>query len=441
MEKTLFDFVLSMLQLFVLLPVSIIVYLPMKNLINENCKKKLVIFQLITFVVSVPIVAYLKTTFELTNSIAVLAIAIVSFFVFHFTAKCNIFKEIFIYMSAIFLMLFCSMPTYYIDAYIHPTGRYETLSLEATLFLLFICTVLSVISAIPMKKYYGWLMENIDDNAIWCQITIMPLCLIVASIIMIPHEYQNMYVGRSEVIFLITIFMIFITTIFVYSMFYRISKSTYNNMELQKTNQLLSIQATQYEDLTKHVEEMRRIRHDFRQQMRTVYGLAQDEDCPKVMEYLKNYIDNTSTSVEKFCLNSSTNSIVGYYFLLARSYDIKTTHKINLPEKLEINETDFCSMLGNLLENSVQGCLNVAPEKRYLSVSIAMTNTKTIALIIKNSCDGKIKINHNKFMSTKHSGEGIGIASVKATVDKYNGVINIEPTDNQFTVNILLFLK
>lgn len=385
--------------------------------------------------------AYLKITFGLNDSIAILVMAVTSFLAFHFIVKYNIFKEIFMYLTSIVLISFCSMPAYYIDAYMHPTGRYENLSLESTLLWLLLCVLFSVITAIPIKKYYGWLIENNDSQSFWCQIMLMPFCIIVVSIMMIPHEYQNLFIGRNEGIFLTAMIIILFASVFIYSMFYRISKSTYDNMELQKTNQLLSIQSTQYEDLTKHVEEMRRARHDFRHQMRTIYGLAQDEDCPKVKEYLKTFIYNTSTSIQRFCDNSAMNSIVGYYFDLAKSYDIKITHKINLPKELEIDETNFCSMLGNLLENSVQGCLNVATDKRYLSVSIALTNSKTIALSIKNSCDGKIKIKHHKFMSTKHSGEGIGIASVKATVNKYNGIINIEPTDNEFTVNILLFLK
>ncbi|MEG0592524.1 MAG: ATP-binding protein [Coprobacillus sp.] len=97
---------------------------------------------------------------------------------------------------------------------------------------------------------------------------------------------------------------------------------------------------------------------------------------------------------------------------------------------------DFCVLLGNLLENAVYGCKNVEQDRK-ITLKIGQTTSNIIVLEIKNPYVGSIKKVNDKFMSSRHSGEGQGLKSVRLIAEKYNGFIKVN-YDDQFDVKVLL---
>ena len=420
------------------IPMAIMVYLPMKNQIKGSTKSLVIKISVVTLI-AIIFSSLLAFTINIDDNIANLITLSATFYFYYLSIKTSLAKKIFTYLTALALLTYSAAISYVIDAIIHPTGNFNNFSIEGSFIELGIFVVLIAILFPLIFKYYVWLTDNYNDNKVWLFVSIIPIILIAINITMRPHYYENLFIGRNQEV-CISIFTIsFIIGIFCYSLFYRIARSAYDYAELQKRNQLLSIQSTQYESLIKHVDEMRAIRHDFRHQMRTVYGLAQEESCPKVKKFLSKYIDNASTSIKKYCDNTSVNSIISYYSDMANSNNIKLEHKILLNKNFGIDEADFCAMLGNLFENAIHACLEILPDKRYISIAIANTNANTIALSVKNSYSGNQKKENDIFLSTKHSGKGIGIASVRATVNKYKGVVKINHTQNEFIVEILMF--
>ena len=60
---------------------------------------------------------------------------------------------------------------------------------------------------------------------------------------------------------------------------------------------------------------------------------------------------------------------------------------------------------------------------------------------MKNTFTGEIKKRGFVFYSSKHSGLGIGLESVKEIVSKYGGVIDISDNNNIFTVSLAISLN
>lgn len=76
--------------------------------------------------------------------------------------------------------------------------------------------------------------------------------------------------------------------------------------------------------------------------------------------------------------------------------------------------------------------------KPYIQVKGVYDNGQIITHI-KNNMIGKAVVNEkNKFMSSKHPGEGVGIDSVRAIVEKYGGILNIEQGSGEFNVYLLV---
>ena len=75
--------------------------------------------------------------------------------------------------------------------------------------------------------------------------------------------------------------------------------------------------------------------------------------------------------------------------------------------------------------------------EKWISVH-GIFDDSTVKLQIKNSTDTAPQKRWKKGLSTKHSGNGIGLRSVRAVVEKYNGIIDIIDENNCFSVSIII---
>lgn len=61
-----------------------------------------------------------------------------------------------------------------------------------------------------------------------------------------------------------------------------------------------------------------------------------------------------------------------------------------------------------------------------------------MVLDIRNTYQKAVIFRDKQYYSTKHEGEGMGIASVKRIVEKNKGVMEIHYDKNDFTVQVML---
>lgn len=78
-------------------------------------------------------------------------------------------------------------------------------------------------------------------------------------------------------------------------------------------------------------------------------------------------------------------------------------------------------------------------EKRQISINIKY-DKKRLIIVISNTYDGKLlyKDGHIKSTHKNKSEHGIGLISVKNTVEKHEGIIEIESIEESFKVLIIL---
>ena len=169
-------------------------------------------------------------------------------------------------------------------------------------------------------------------------------------------------------------------------------------------------------------------------------SLAKERDIDKILQYLEEYNHELdSYSPQLFCKHSAVNAILSYYSGIAASQNIQTDWHIDLPEQIGVSDVDLCSILGNLLENAIQGCLTV-DSQRFINLSVDITKNGELYIISVNSFDGSVKKAEQKYLSTKKDGNGIGLLSISATAEKYSGVTNFYHSESEFYSEIMLNL-
>ncbi|MCD8049311.1 MAG: ATP-binding protein [Clostridia bacterium] len=98
---------------------------------------------------------------------------------------------------------------------------------------------------------------------------------------------------------------------------------------------------------------------------------------------------------------------------------------------------DTAAIFGNLTDNAIEAA-EKTKEKR-ITIDIKRAGAY-LSILIANSIDVSVLKENSELATSKEDKElhGIGIQSVKAVVEKYDGMIQFYEEDNEFCCHILL---
>ena len=129
-----------------------------------------------------------------------------------------------------------------------------------------------------------------------------------------------------------------------------------------------------------------------------------------------------------------------------RASDENIPFKVNImvPSKLPIDNTDLCIILGNLLDNALEGNMRITDRniERFIQTDIRIQKA-FLFIRISNAFDGKYKINEKHYVSIKTDTKyhGIGLSNVNAVLEKYQGDMKISQKEQTFIVTIMIPLN
>ena len=225
--------------------------------------------------------------------------------------------------------------------------------------------------------------------------------------------------------------------LFLYNQLLHFSVQKY---ETELLKQQVQIYMNQLNVILQGEEKMKALRHDLKHHLKELKLLAEQNQAKRISEYINQMEDFVRVPGE--IVSSGNMEIDGVLnYMLQRAKEQLKTVKTNviLPEKITYS-FDMTVLLGNLLENAIDAARQT--EEKFLEV---LVEYKQGVLLIKinNSFSGGLKMDRHKFLTTKKSGgdHGIGLTSVKQIVEKYNGILKIDPQGNLFCVKVKLYLS
>lgn len=224
---------------------------------------------------------------------------------------------------------------------------------------------------------------------------------------------------------------------------------TFSEQHKQVARQL-AMQVAYSEQITSQMEEKRRITHDFRQQLRTIRNLALETGNQKGQQKLLDFLQETDAviteehrdSLPDFCQNAAVNAVLRYYYAASANAGIEAIFHFSLPETCPLSDVELCTVLGNLLENSLDACKR-QPRPPYRIVLSSKETVGTFFILTKNTYDGKLKQIDGRLLSMKTQSVrfGVGLESIKEILNKYSGTIDLYPGGEIFKVGISIPLK
>jgi hypothetical protein len=184
-------------------------------------------------------------------------------------------------------------------------------------------------------------------------------------------------------------------------------------------------------------------RHDMRHHLSLIGGFVADGDIQKIKEYLASTEANIDLlTPNRYCDNEIVNLILSNFNTQAQKESVDLKIDVKLPFELEINDTELCSLLSNVLENAIAAAAQIDDKKLRRVYVHAVINNQKLVISTENAYVGKIEMDGELPKSRKKGDRhGFGIKSIMNIVERYNGLYSFETEGGVFILQILLPLK
>ena len=207
------------------------------------------------------------------------------------------------------------------------------------------------------------------------------------------------------------------------------------------------IAAFQNDLIARHCEEVQNInrqmrgwRHDYHnhiQAMKAHLALGNLEELDRYLSGLDADLTRVDTIVKTG--NVMADAILNSKLSLAGRREIRVNAKAQVPGELSVAETDLCVLLGNLLDNAMEGCLRLEnPAERFIRLYIRPMKGQ-LYISVTNSAGRGIKKRDGKYFSTKESPtHGFGLARIDRIAARYGGYVNRQDEPGVFATEVML---
>lgn len=321
---------------------------------------------------------------------------------------------------------------------------------------------------------YIWYYTLIYENLVFIEVTVLSKLLLIYLVTVIKFLKLKMKFNIKEyscMIFSILINLISATLIF--SIIYKTTQSITNQfldsiivvisisiwffngclmwliIRFMKDSRLkaenkcikenIALQYNYYLNMQHSQQKIRNLYHDMKNHMICIEKIYGENDYIKSINKQLNeftYIYNTNNIILDIILNDKRN--------ICENKKIELIADINFKECNFIDITDVCSIFSNIIDNAIEACDKIENNKIEKKIRLKGTNVNRLYVLkCENTKLNKINKENELFMTDKKDKflHGVGIKSIKASVEKYNGNLELNDLGNKFLVNICIPLN
>ena len=201
--------------------------------------------------------------------------------------------------------------------------------------------------------------------------------------------------------------------------------------EVIRQNKLL---LAQIEAENKQLAADSQARHDRRHHNLVLLEFANNNDIESVREYLKSLVEseNEVWGEVRYCENMTVNTVLTVYERRANESGIPVKILANASRDTPVLPQDLVIVIANLFENAVNAAAKLKSQEKSIDISIKET-AQRLLIKVENPCKENLTIDESLY--------GVGIRSVIATTNKYDGMYDFSAEDGVFSAKVSLNLK
>lgn len=193
------------------------------------------------------------------------------------------------------------------------------------------------------------------------------------------------------------------------------------------------------ETIRKQYEEMRSTRHDIKQHFAVIQRLHQDGDFDEAIRYTNSCVESilkpeVFIDVGDVFINAILNSKLS----IAKSKGFEVMCRAG-NDISGINAYDLCNLLGNILDNAIEGAQKLSSGK-FIEVVMEADEYK-LNIRVSNPIEKSV-LETNKDLKTSKGQQGphgLGIKTIRSLAEKYNGTADFYEEGLIFYCHVLMY--
>ncbi len=285
------------------------------------------------------------------------------------------------------------------------------------------------------KKYAAPVIQSLADikKGRWWNLALIALLFYLLQAAITIFLYVKNVIPATYLLFL------FIMVSLVMCAVYAVVFSNVSYMKKDAEAELIRQNAEYFSNrlsvLQNAEETNRRLRHDMRHHIDTIATYAKTGDNAAILAYIGEYGNEISeAAVKRYSVNRTVDSILSVYVGKAEENGIGFSVSCNVPKELNMREIDIIALLGNLLENALNGCLESGKESKSIEIRIRLQK-KILIILCNNTCSDDFELADG--LPAKKS---IGVFSILSVCRKYDGNLDYRIENETCSASVVLNL-
>lgn len=280
-------------------------------------------------------------------------------------------------------------------------------------------------------------LRLLKQKSVWLLFIVTTVSYVVMSIL--TNLILSDSVATLQVSVILSLFFIVLTIAITIISISISSKYQAEKREAELMGVTNAMMEKNYEDL-KHTQDIIREQvHDFKNHIRTLDGMLDDNSQAK--EYITELLE-ASYKQANYCHsgNDIIDAIINCKIMDANDNNIKFEHKVVLDDKLTISPTDICAILANQIDNAIEACLKIENEEsRFVKVEIYQKQS-FVFFKVTNSANENLFEKSKELKTTKADAmlHGLGIKSITEAATKHNGTLKNDFADGNFISTVMV---
>jgi len=255
----------------------------------------------------------------------------------------------------------------------------------------------------------------------------------IVAITVVVWMYGNLEFKDNIHIILITV-CISALSLLELLLFYNIFKNSIQEAEKDKLLFQYEIEGKYYSQINDILEEMRIIKHNLKNSLIIIDTYNKTNQKDKLQKYVDELLDETNVLiVPQIDKENIITSYLSYKVEQAKANEIKVDIENNLTSSINIDKTDICQVIGNIMDNAIEA--NKKNIDKYIKI---LLYNKDNYMIIKSENPAKepLLIKDNVILTTKKDTKkhGLGLKSIKKIAEKHDGSLETELTNEVFQI-------
>ena len=262
----------------------------------------------------------------------------------------------------------------------------------------------------------------------------MPLCALIAVVLLTFQKHESAAVdalamnqGLVVLPFVLVTSIVLLFAVLVLA----------DHERLEQSSRLAGLREVYYQGLRQQERQVRQLRHDLRNHLTVVQGLLEKGDTLGAAGYLDEMAGSPALrGGRRFCENETANVVLAAKAEAMERAGIAADFAVSLPGGLPVADTDLAALLGNALDNAIEGVENAAEKKIALRCRV---DKGLLMLRVENPVGAAI---NPDLATTKadRAAHGFGIPGMREIAERYHGTLDADVKDGCFILLVCLVI-